>query len=118
YFSCVPDPMRDLTIGTPLMPLTRYNKGGEWWISIHDGKDTRVAEHTWMARQAGIRGEHVHHVDGNHENNVLSNLKGMRAADHARLHGLRMMRDETHPFLSLTPEHRAMSAQGDSRWFN
>lgn len=33
-------------------------------------------------------GFHIHHVDGNHENNHPDNLKLIEATDHMRLHGI------------------------------
>lgn len=95
-----------LTPGTRLMPLTRYIKGGEWFITLHDGKDTRMPEHRWIMQELGydINNKHVHHKDGNHLNNSLDNLCIMSSKEHIKLHNLDKIENGSHPFLNLTSE--------------
>lgn len=109
--------LRDLKIGTPLMPLTRYQKDGEWWLSLHDGQDTRVMEHVWMAEALGLEGEHIHHRDGVHTNNVSANLEGLSASEHAFYHSTKRYAEGQHPFHFITPEQRAKGVAGWKEWF-
>ena len=48
----------------------------------------RVREHRWIMEQHLGRKlaswEHVHHLDGNHRNNNISNLEVLSNADHQR----------------------------------
>lgn len=103
--------------GTPLMPLTRYQKGDEWFISLQDGSDTREAEHTWMARELNINGEEIHHKDGNHSNNVRNNLIGLSKAEHNSHHAIASYNNGTHPFLSLTEDQKKKSVEGWKNWY-
>lgn len=38
-------------------------------------------------------GEEVHHIDGNHENNDMENLKVLSASEHAKIHAAQKERD-------------------------
>lgn len=49
---------------------------------------TQVREHRWIVEQHLGRKleswEHVHHIDGNHLNNLLSNLEVLSNAEHQK----------------------------------
>lgn len=64
----------DLPIGTPLMSLTTYVKKGYRFITLQDGKDSRMPLHRWLAEQGGKSGSVIHHINGNCLDNRLSNL--------------------------------------------
>ena len=110
--------LKDLKPGTPLMPLTRYIKDGEWWITLHDGNDTRIPEHQFIAEYIGISGEHIHHIDGNHLNNSPDNLKGMSHSEHARLHGIANYESGTHPFSRLTEQQKEKGVEAWKNWYH
>jgi len=85
----------DLTPDTPLLPLRRYQKGGELIIRPRLLQGTRrrghnaVREHDFVyAELRGCRSEGtvIHHIDGNHHNNAPWNLSAISSAEHARLH--------------------------------
>ena len=105
--------LKDLVPGTSLMPLTRYTKHhrgmDEVWITLQDGKDTRMPEHVWMARQLGITDPVIHHDDGDHINNVDGNLVGTTQNEHARMHMRQLLDAGEHPFQILTDEQRQRS---------
>ena len=108
--------LKDLMVGTPLMPLTRYKKGNEWFITLHDGKDTRMTEHQWMAEFLDIAG-HIHHKDGKHDNNIPSNLEGMTHSEHNTYHGKKRYQEGDHPFLFLTEEQKTKAVNSRKDWF-
>jgi len=109
--------LKDLKIGTPLMPLTRYKKGNEWFITLHDGKDTRMTEHQWMAEFLNIKG-HIHHKDEKHDNNVCSNFEGMSPSEHSTHHGKKRYEEGTHPFLFLTEDQKRKAVNSRKEWFS
>jgi len=110
--------VEDLEIGDPLMPLTRYKKtsgrGDEWFISLHDGSGGQVPEHRWMAEQAGydIEDMAVHHKDGDHTNNILSNLEVMEGRAHVAYHMKESYENGDHPFHSLTAAQARKRVEG------
>jgi len=110
--------LRDLKPDMPLMPLTRYIKDSEWWISLHDGHDTRMPEHIWMALELGITGEHIHHKDGKHLNNRPDNLIGTSHSEHASYHGKLRYEEGNHPFLHLTEAQRTKGVDGWKEWYH
>lgn len=60
----------------------RYFKG---WAEI-DGEWKKITLHRyiWLVERGEIpKGYHVHHIDGNVDNNTISNLALMLAHDHA-----------------------------------
>lgn len=63
--------------GKILKPIKMNN--GYFYIDIASyGKIKRVSIHRLMAQtflNKDIKSEHIHHIDGNKENNILSNLK-------------------------------------------
>ena len=115
--------LKDLTPGTPLMPLTRYikEKDNEYWISLHDGTDRRMPEHVWIANHfeydytKGRRA--VHHIDENHLNNNLDNLTVISASEHASYHNKARVENKTHPFYHLTEEQREKGIENWKKWF-
>ena len=109
--------LKDLKPGMPLMPLTRYIKDGSWVISLHDANDTRVEEHDWMALELGLTGENIHHRDGNHLNNVSTNLEGLSNSDHKKLHNKKALNEGSHAFLHLSDEARAKAIESWKRWY-
>jgi adenosylcobalamin-dependent ribonucleoside-diphosphate reductase len=115
--------LKDLKIGAPLMVLSRYIKDGEWIINLdyykRNGKDQlRAPEHQWMAQQLGIQGEHIHHKDGDHLNNITSNIQGMSESEHLRHHDLDRLQKNIHPFQHLTEEQKQKSVEGYKKWRN
>ena len=54
----------------------------------------------WAAagRALPTKTQELHHVDGNRENNRLSNLRLMERADHARLHAMTRLRQPNGTF--------------------
>lgn len=99
---------KDLKINTPLMPLTRYIKDNEWFLSIQDGKDTRCTEHRWLMENLGsdITNKHIHHIDGNHLNNSIENLELLTSQEHASIHGKQKIEEGSHPFLNLSEKSK------------
>jgi adenosylcobalamin-dependent ribonucleoside-diphosphate reductase len=113
--------LKDLKIGAPLMVLSRYIKDGEWIINLDYYKrngddDLRAPEHQWMAQQLGIKGEHIHHIDEDHLNNISSNLQGMSHSEHSRYHSSNYIDKKIHPFLYLTEEQRQKGVEGYKKW--
>ena len=85
----------------------RISRGGYVLIMV-DGKERyqhRFIMETALGRKLAPR-EHVHHKDGNPQNNSLDNLELLPAAEHHRAH--------------MTPDRaKAMSAKGHAaRWRN
>lgn len=115
--------LKDLKIGTPLMVLSRYIKDNEWIINLdyykrNGNNDLRAPEHVWMAQQLGISGEHIHHKDGNHLNNISSNIQGMSESEHHRYHDIDRLEKNIHPFQHLTEEQKQKSVEGYKKWRN
>lgn len=58
--------------------------------SYRNGKQLRVREHRMLMEQhlgrKLLRSEHVHHKNGNREDNRIENLEVLSASDHLRLH--------------------------------
>lgn len=52
------------------------------WLSNHPRRDEM-----WL-REMMAQGFHIHHMDGNHSNNLPSNLVLIEGSDHLRLHGM------------------------------
>lgn len=111
--------LKDLKIGTPLMPLTRYIKAGETMLSLQDGKDTRIPEHVWIAKELGLwyEGCHVHHKDDNHYNNISTNLEVLSPSDHIKIHNKELLKSGNHPFQNLTQEQKDKGVEGYKEWF-
>jgi len=113
--------LKDLKPGTPLMPLTRYIKSGEYFIALHDGADTHMPEHVWIANHfeydytKGRRA--VHHIDENHLNNNLDNLAVISASEHAKYHNKVRVENKTHPFYYLTEEQKEKGRENWKKWF-
>lgn len=60
-----------------------YYCRGKWYKT----GETMLHRAIWAAANGPIpSGHHIHHVDGNHENNDLSNLEAISASDHAKHH--------------------------------
>lgn len=108
----------DLPIGTPLMPLTTYVKNGYRFITLQDGKDSRMPLHRWLAEQGGKSGSVIHHINGNCLDNRLSNLTNeFDNSGHATHHNNERIANDTHVFQHLTPEQRAKAKCGYSKWY-
>ena len=61
----------------------------EWWGS--DVKDSRVYEHTYVYCVSNNlthlpKGYVIHHIDGNIDNNCISNLQMLTISEHIKLH--------------------------------
>lgn len=52
------------------------------WLSTHPKRDEN-----WL-RSMLSQGFHIHHIDGNHDNNEAKNLVLIEEADHLFLHGM------------------------------
>lgn len=95
-----------------------------WWtdqkgyrqgrVRLADGSQRRVKAHRLvMERHLGRRlspGEHVHHIDGNKQNNVIENLQLISPSDHSKLtNGERHYKRGYK--LNLTDEERAARSE-------
>lgn len=56
------------------------------WLDTHPNRTEE-----WLCRQMA-EGFHIHHIDGNSENNDPKNLVLIEKADHMKLHGLDLYR--------------------------
>ncbi len=52
------------------------------WLLIHPNRTT-----VWL-RAKLAEGFHIHHIDGNHNNNIPDNLILIEGSDHMALHGM------------------------------
>ena len=84
-------PLSQLRPGQRLMPLTRYMKGKDWMVSLQDGKDTRAIEHRLLGKylypEYSPESHHIHHRNGNHQDNSPENLELMSSSQHSTYHG-------------------------------
>ncbi len=56
------------------------------WLSAHPGRDE-----AWLTERMAD-GFHIHHIDGDHANDVPANLVLIEGVDHMRLHGMKLLR--------------------------
>lgn len=110
--------MKDLIPGMSIMPFSRYLKHNashnlnEWFITLHDGKDTRVAEHKFVGNAIGLSGV-IHHKDGNHLNNLPENLDSMTLSDHGKIRS----KLNNFPFKHLSEKEKQKSVDGYKKYY-
>lgn len=98
-------------------------KGETWWVNQRgyvagaiwiDGKRVYVRRHRWLMEQHLGRAlrptEDVHHIDGNKQNNELSNLQVLDHAAHSKLSSTQRIYRRGYR-LNLTPEQRAARSE-------
>lgn len=66
-----------------------YRDGKGYWLSSHlDGKPKRLHVYVWEKFNGEIpKGYHVHHIDGDTDNNEIENLALLSQEEHLKLHG-------------------------------
>ena len=81
---------RSLSDAVHMAKAGRIYNWGKGYQGICAEKNKRMPYHRYLMEQTLgrklLRTEHVHHIDGNKENNSLENLVVMSKAEHAKLH--------------------------------
>lgn len=84
-------PLSQLKKGQRLMPLSRYQKGSDIYVTLQDGKDTRMPEHRLLGKflypSYDPKQHDIHHKNGNHQDNHPDNLELMTTSQHHTHHG-------------------------------
>lgn len=79
---------KELQFGDSVVALNKATDGGN--VILY--KDTnRISEHRFIYKKLKgkiIKGNHIHHVDGNHFNNHPDNLVSLSSSEHSRIHRL------------------------------
>lgn len=83
---------KELTMNQPDYRLTKTNRGyiQRIWTDRETGRLRREYEHriVWEEHNGPIpANHHVHHIDGNKENNHISNLELKPVGSHVKDHG-------------------------------
>lgn len=83
---------KDLVAGTSLMPFnSKQRTDGRKYRMIQSNTGRDIAQYAHVAQyydiiKVGYDKQHIHHIDGNGENDIHSNLEAINASDHNRNH--------------------------------
>jgi len=85
---------KDIVAGTSLMPFnSKQRTDGRKYRMIQSNTGRDIAQYAHVAQyydiiKVGYDKQHIHHIDGNGENDMPSNLEAINASDHNRNHML------------------------------
>src|SRR5215469_4924479 len=82
---CSLDPLRAFSASASVIrpPCNNYYHPPGW----ETAKNPALHRAVWMHSNGKIpKGYHIHHIDGNHDNNDITNLQCLSPGDHQRLH--------------------------------
>lgn len=111
----------DLKAGQSLKACTIYDRLGYVRVNLRNGKKGKRMLHRMVAEDIlgqSTRGFSVHHIDGNKQNNVPSNLQVITQAEHSAIHAAKDVASGVHPFqLQRFPKAGAMNGMHSTSAF-